>query len=441
MATKRFLGRAGAVVQVDKIAVAGGAFAATETVSVVIGNSTLTVALGTGQTTSAAVATVIKNAINARSIDENLAGTETRYTGGQQLAEFNDVEAIVDPASSSNVLVRSKVPGVPFGVPNSGGPINPMTVSTTSGAGTLTRSSVQSATGPWHWNNATNWDSGTVPVNNDVTVFRDSNTPCKYGLPNNSLEVTIQQWQNHTGWIGLPELNTDNPGRSYYEYRQRDVKLDDSGSGVLIQHRFGLGKDGTGSQLINVTHSTLPCAVTVFNTGAPLRTGLRALNLSCAASSTLNVIAGSVDFAGQFMSVDNISGDIRGKSVPISTLNSNGGYVLVGDSSLLDTVVARGGTLRIEDQDITILSMSIFGNAVVDYASFAGINDLLMYGGTFDARNANNVTISDAALFSPSKIIDPYGNVAFSTPISIQYDISGDLQLGGSSSTPLSLTR
>src|SRR6185503_18181163 len=104
-------------------------------------------------------------------------------------------------------------------------------------------------------------------ANDDTVVLKDQSGPSvgfKYGLPNNSKEVTIEHWMSYTGQVGLPPINTENASKPYPEYRQTDVRLDDAGTGTNILHKFGLGKDGTGSPLINVHHKTLRCSPVVY---------------------------------------------------------------------------------------------------------------------------------------------------------------------------------
>lgn len=447
MSTKRFLGQAGAVIQIDKIAL-GGTFAAGEHVSVQIGHSTLAVLLGTGQTTPAIVATVICNAINAGAIGVNLQGAETRLNAGQLLGEFRDVNAIIDPASTSNVLVRSNIAGVPFGTPNSGGPINAMVVTTDSGSGTMVRSSIQAATGPWHWNNADNWDSGSVPVNGDKTQFKGINIPVKYGLPNGALEVVFDQYMSHTGDIGLAEINTDNSGAPYYEYRQRWVRLAHS-SLANATHNFGIGNDGAGSQLINLKHTGGTCTVTVFNTGNPKATGSKALNICCTDNtSTLYILKGSVDFSSQdgsttaFAIVTQGSGDSRGVGglAALGAVTQLGGTMLLG-GTLAMSVISKGGTVRIEGQSGSLTSLDIYNGAIVDLASALTITALQMFGATLDLRsNTGAVTITNATLITgQNKILDPGHRATFTNPAFVQYDLA-DLQLGVSSLNPLLIT-
>jgi len=445
MATKRWLGQAGAVTQIDSIAVAG-TWVAADQIDVKIGNSTLSVKIGTGQTATSVVADVIKRAINARNIDENLNSSETRLNAGQLLAEFRDVNATIDPADTTKVLVRGQVAGVPFGT--AGGN---MTSTTGSAAGTVTRASVVAATGPWHWDNAANWDSGTVPANDDVLVFKNSNVSCKYGLPNGSLEVTVEQWQSFTGDIGLPELNLTNSGAAYYEYREQYVRLDNAGSGTNIQHRFGIGQTGTGSQLINIKH-TLRCSVIVYATGQPKVPGGKALNLCCTANtSTLNIngASASVDFSSQdgstsaFLSVTQSGGDSRGVNgiVAGGVVRLRGGTMLLGGTAAIDVVNVNGGKLRFENQTGTINYCNVHQGGTVEYPSTATITNLSVRGGTFDARvDAGEFVLSNSEIHAQSTFLDPYQRITYDAPLLLYLEPSASLNFGASSAFPAEIS-
>lgn len=432
-ATKTYVAQAGAIPQIDSITVAN-TWAAGDTATVAIGNSTLTVTCGSATTTTSQVADVLKRAINATRIDENLVADEARNGAGQLIGEFRDVEAIIDPTNSSRVLVRSVTPGVPFGTPGGN-----MTVSeVTAGSGTVTRASVQAATGPWHWNNIKNWDTGSVPVNDDVVVFKDTTNGPKYGLPNGSLEVTLNVYQSFTGTIGLPLLNAN----GYTEYRQTYLRLDDAGSGTNIAHRFGLGQTGAGSPLINLKHTALKCSPIIYNTGQPVAAGTKALNLCCTVNtSTLDIVDGSVNWGSQdggtsaFVSVSQTSGEsagINGLYTTAATLSVRGGRVLIGGTGAVNLINVFDGTLRIENQTGAINTLAVVGGAV-EYNSTGTISTLNMLGGLFDSRPAaGGFTITDLIIYKGSRFLDPYGRATYTNPAALFFDPSPDLQFGAS---------
>lgn len=439
-ATKTYVAQAAAVPQIDSITVAG-TWVLGDTASVTIGNSTLIVTAGSGTVTTATVADAIKRAINATSLDNNLVSDETRNAAGQLLGEFRDVEAVIDSASTSKVLVRSVVAGVPFGTPSGGN----MTVADTAGAGSVTRASVQAATGPWHWNNATNWSASGAPANDDTVVFdRGANGP-KFGLPNNSLEVTINEGWSFSGYIGLPLINP----LGYTEYRQTYVRLDDAGAGTNIAHRFGISQTGTGSPYMAIDHKTLKCSPIVYATGTPT-SGTYALNLCCTANtSTLNILGGSVDYSSQdggtsaFATVTQSGGTSRGIAALVATadVNMSGGSATIGGTTALDTIQVRGGSLRFENQTATITALSIFAGGSVQYASTATITGLSIFGGTFDAReDAGGFTLTGTSMYG-GKFLDPYRRRTIGgSGFNLYFEPSADLQLGASQTQAIGIS-
>lgn len=431
MATKTWIGNAADVQQITTITV-GGTWLSTETATLTINGKDLTITL-VGDEATTVVATALKEAwMSGVRLDGTGTTDATSNVGGQQFGEFAEVTASV---SGSVVTLKGNTPGVPFVV----------SASETSTSGTLTPATPQACTGKEYWDNADNWDTGTVPASDDTVVFRDSNVSCRYGLPNGTLEVTIQQYQSFTGEIGLPPINNNNVAKPYYEYRQRYVRLDDAGGGSDIAHRFGIGLNGTGSPLINLKHSTVKISPVVFNTGTPLnsRPGTKALNICGATNtSTLNILNGSVDWGTQdgtaslFATVTQAGGDskgINGLHATASTVTCHGGTLLVGGSTSGVGITTRGGTVRAENQTGTIATMLIYGGTV-DYASTATISLFkVTSGGTFDARSdAGGFTITAGSLFDNCRFLDPYGRATASSNFYLYREPSADLQFGGS---------
>lgn len=408
----------------------------------------LTVTIG-ADTSTTQVAQAIKDAWNASSrLDsENGATDATSNFGGQEFGEFAEVEASIDPDAASVVVLTARKAGVPFTV---------AATEATAGSGTATGASAQAATGPWHWNNGANWSGGSVPANDDILEFRDQsgdNVGFKYGLPNGSLEVTIRHWMSYTGQIGLPPINRDNGSKPYNEYRQRFVRLDDAGTGTNIAHRFGLGKDGTGSPLINLKHSTLKCSPKVFNTGVSQIQGVKALNICATANtSTLHILGqqSSVEWGTQdgstseWASVTQSAGDSRGITgiTSAGTITLQGGTMLLGGASDTGQILVRGGTLRIEDQTTTITQLDIREPGIVEYVSTALIDGVSMSGGTFDASvDAGPFTITDVVWSLPKpKWRDPSKRITHTNPIQATFNPSDDMQFGLGDSDILYIT-
>lgn len=408
MARKTFIGNAAAVKQIVTITV-GGTWLDTETATLTMNTKDLVLTL-VGNEATTAVATALKEMwMAATRLDGSGTTDATSNAGGQQFGEFSEVTATV---SGSVVTLIGNKPGVPFVV----------TVAETSATGTLTLATPQAATGPNFWNNADNWDTLTVPVNDDTFVLCNCNVSIQHGLPNGSLEGAFEHWMSHTGEVGLPAINITDPAKPYHEYRQQFVRLDESGTGTDIAHSWGMG-DGAGSSLINVRHTGVKNSHIVYNTGQPhpSRRGTKALNL-CATvnTSTLKILNGSVEWGAQdgqtsaFVAVNQTAGDSRGVNglhTAGAIVNCDGGTMLVGGSGAVALINVRGGTTRLEGQTGTISALDIYSGATAVYASSATMSSMTVFGaGTFDARpSLDTFTVSNGAtVYAGGTYLDPH---------------------------------
>lgn len=441
MATKYWVGRAHAVRQISTITVAN-TWAAGDTAVCKINEKELTITCGSTTTTTATVAAAIKEAWMASS---GLDGTSsssnaTSNFGGQEFGEFREVTATV---SGSVVTLTANTPGKPFTVAVS---------ETTAGSGTATGATAQAATGPQFWDNADNWidsldiTSGSTgaPANDDTVDFRNSDIPCRYGLPNASKEVTFNVWRSYMGEIGLPFINRDDPSYPYTEYRQRYVRLDDAGTGTDIAHRFGLGSQGDGCRLCNIKHSTVKCSPVVYWTGTPRleRVGEKALNICCTTNtSTINILGGSVDFSSQdggtsaFVTMAQSGGDSRGVGglAASSAATISGGTALIGGTTAITTFTVNGGQCRLEGQTGTITTAHLMDGGILDQAS-TGLTIStanIFAGGTLDCRNnAGAWTLTNGTIHRGGKFLDPYRRTTMSNAIKLSYDPTPELLFG-----------
>lgn len=442
MATIYWTGNAHSVKQIDTITVAN-TWAAADTVTCTINGKDLVITCGSTTTTTTTVAAAIKEAwMSATRLDGTSSSSNaTSNFGGQEFGEFREIEASV---SGSVVTLIGRTPGKPFTV---------TVTENTAGSGTATQAGSTTATGKNHWDNGDNWSGGSVPANDDVVVFKDSNVSCLYGLPNASLEVTIQVWMSYTGEVGLPAINLDDANWPYYEYRQRYVRLDDAGTGTNILHRFGLGKDGTGCRLFNLKHSTLKCSPVVYNTGTPLatRVGTKAFNICCTANtSQLNILGGSVDWSSQdgstsaFVAVYQNGGDSRGAGGLYTTngyATIRAGTMLVGGTGTVNEMAAYGGTMRVENQSGAITSLAAYDGGTIEYASTATVTNLNGYGGTIDCRpDVGAFTATNTTIKRGTKLYDPYRRITFTNPAQVYFDLSSDVQFGATEQQPMDVT-
>jgi hypothetical protein len=441
--TREYLAQAADVPQIDSITV-GGTWAQADTASVTIGNSTLTVTLGSDTTTTAQVASAVSNAINAPTIDGSKIGKELRNAAGQLIGEFRDVEAVIHPDDVDVVLVRSKVAGQPFGTPAGGD----MTVAEVSTSGTIARASVQAATGRKWWSNTANWTGGTLPVTGDDLVFHEGDYGPQYGLPAGSWQpasVTVDANLGTSYAIGLPDWNRANT-LGYREYRQVEVEFNNDHTAATL-YTIGRGA-GTCAQLMRFTHTGTAVDQIkgiVYKTGTASGTS-HALYFTCGATNegALKILRGSVALAAA-----------QGDTASFGTPSTNGleiGYVssVTADSDVLvgagcdvnDTmVIVSGGAveLRADVADsagasllkvlgtgtvVTVAGdgtaaspvlshVKIQHGATITILSEATIEDDLTIEGTLDLRKGNGpITVGGSAALEirSSGLIDDPAN-------------------------------
>jgi hypothetical protein len=404
MSTKYWTPQASARPQIDSITVSGTP-AAGNTGTVEIGNSALVVTAQSGTTTTALVAAAIKNAINASNTTDNLVANEKRNAGGQQLPEFRDVIAEIDPTNTSIVLVKSKVPGWPFydvgsttlGVSSTGG-----------GALTLAAASVQTATGRWHWNSDDNWTGGdgAAPADDDALVLANASDGPQFGLPTNLQTDDLRIDASFTGWFGLPIRNA----LGYTEYRTRYPVFYESntgaGSNVLVT--VGMGH-GPGSPLINLEidlqHASSTTSVYVHRTAKPQpKLSPSAFHYATDATGASNTFAIAQGYAG--IGVD-------GKSAEITTIRVAGTDVELVLDNIAATAVndysQSGGRVISQGPQEAGNSYTNWkmygGHATVNYLSIATAN---VYGGTLEILGSTSTSqgISTQLNIAGSGVVD-----------------------------------
>lgn len=447
--TYDWIGNAHAVKQISTITVAN-TWAAGDTATITINDKDLVITCGSTTTTTATVASAISEAWNAGSRLDGTSSSSnaTSNFGGQEFGEFREMVASV--SGSVVTLVATKA----------GVPITIAVTESTAGTGTATGATATTATGPNHWDNGDNWrkqsdgTTATVPTNDDTVVFRDGNVPCKYGLPNNSKEVTIQVWKSYEGEVGLPAVNRDNgTGYEYSEYRQRYVRLDDAGTGTNIAHRFGLGTSGNGCTLFNLHHKTLKCTPVVYATGTPRidRPGSKALNICCEANtSQLNILGGSVDYSSQdggtsaFLGVYQNGGDSRGYNA-LDTTNGGfamrGGTAVYGGSGNVLYLKSYGGTLLAENITGTVTSLVTYGTGIIRYASTGTVTNLWSHGGKIDCSDdAGAFTATNSEVRDNGFLLDPFHRITFTNPLQVYFELGEHIVLGLHAENPVDIS-
>jgi hypothetical protein len=437
-----WIGAAAATKQITTLTVAG-TWAGNDTYTLTMNGRDLVVTIVNG-TTTAQVAESLRDAWNAAArIDgtQSTTNTNTSNFGGQEFGEFAEVDAVIYTTSTSVVRLIGKVAGRPFTVTGA---------ASTAGDGDVTVASAQAATGPHHWDNPDNWDTGTVPADGDMGVFKDGSVSVKYGLPN-PIYVTIVQYQSFTGDIGLLEYNVDNPLKPYREYRQRYVRLDDDGAvDTTNEHKFGLGDGPRVPQVINIRQrnedasDTLVTSATIFNTGVPKVPGTKALNLDIAnegaAGGTISVLKGSVNLCDQdgiqpaytTLNIGYTDSQLSDAEIVVQnhsgalTVNQSGGKLLIYEPGSVALTGARtfnvsGGECTIRDLatsgtvTVTLLNCRFTYNATKTIASCTvGTN------ATFDAeKDLRAFTVTALDLYQGASWLDEFARATYTAGIDL----------------------
>lgn len=387
MSDCEYTGAAGSRQQIDQIAL-GGTYVSGEGASATIGRSTLSVTLG-ANTTLANLRDAFVAAINAEDNDAALAADEIRSSAGQLLPEFRAVFALPHPADTSKLLVYAKYVDDPFGTPSG----NPMTVAESSASGTITRSSIQTATGPEDYTNTANWSGASLPTTGDRMLFLRGGCGPTYNLPTGTFQpaaIVIDQSVGvaypspyaeanlaERGYlIGRPDLNIEY-GIPFPDYFQKDLQFNaDHSAATLLT--IGRG-NGTGPQLVRLTfngNDTLQFTGVIHNSGAPRVGGAmpHAIYLKSGTTNqgSLIILGGKVALAA-----------FEGESASLGTASTTGleigqaggapPHVLLGSGiDINDTaVVIQGGLTELRcsvaDDAATVSSIKIAGrNTIVD---------------------------------------------------------------------------
>jgi hypothetical protein len=323
MATKRWIGNAPAVAQVNTFLFAG-TWESSDVITFTIGTKSVsTTATSTTIATIGAALVTFWNALDS-----------TAYP------EFAEITASF---STATLTLTADTAGKPFTVTISttetgGGAADAQTIEgTTSTTGTVATAN----NGPNVYSSTMNWDTGTVPVDADDLYFDSGSVDCLYDLSYSAVTpASITIGPGYSGNIGLPETNEDNSATPYREYRTTYLTLGTSGDATNIALSF----NGGGGR-IKLNHGSSQYTALVKNTGQRLEAQIPAVLLNGThASSSLSVNRGDVGVAF-----------FGGETSTILTLNVGYQNNPAGDSQVVlgagvtltnATIVQTGGTLE-----------------------------------------------------------------------------------------------
>ena len=375
MATKYYTGAASPLAYKCTLTV-GGTWAAADTITVTINGKNLVLTLGSaGISTTADVADKLHRAVNATSHTNATENDETRNIGGQQIPELSGLPATV----SGSVVTLTGIMGVPYAVPEA----------VSSSAGTGAPATVQTATGPNHWDNTANWSSGSVPVDGDTVVFdhRAQNASCAFGLPQADADLNLAELhitESYQSQIGLPTTNAM-ATRYYPEYRDRYLHLYGESSESTIITIGGKDSGGNGPMMININHDDNGSAsanvkAVIHRTGTKLEGERAAVNLELGASSVGNSV---IVHSGSVAMGEPVTSTTAQMTLDELVIDSGGDVYLtekVGFTGTAPRFIVTGGRLYCESRFTRDLTLR---DAVTTLRAGASAK-LYVFGGTLD---------------------------------------------------------
>ena len=410
MATKRWIGGALAVAQVDTLTV-GGTIEAGDKFNITINNKTLSVSAA--NTDADDVAAQIATA---------WAALDSTY-----YPEFAEITAAA-VGSGGQLTLTANTPGVPFTA----------TVETTESddiaadSQTFGTATTTSSAGPNHWDSAGNWSGNSVPVDTDDVYFENSSISVLYGLSQGSLDLaSLHIKQSFTGQIGLPQHNG-----SYSEYRTDYLTL---GTATVLE--IGEG-EGTGSSQIKIDVGSNQCTATIHNSGNPATAGLEAIILKGTHSSNaVQVKKGSVGiavFAGESATVatlkvgyvDNQDADaiVRcGSGTTLTTIVKSGGQLTI--SSNVTTLTQDAGTTTINGA-ATLGTLNLDGGTLKYLSTGTLTTAKIGDGGVLDFRaDLDSRTVTNCTMGKGASLFDSFETVTWSNPITLNRCSISDVAL------------
>jgi hypothetical protein len=379
MATRRWLGAAADVKQIDTLEVTG-TWAANDTLTLTINNITFVLTVLASKTT-AQVATALKQAFNGETLTDS---TDFSYTPSYAnvIGVFAELVATV---SSSTVTFTGRTAGV----------LVSMAASEGAAAGGITFTNVTVATGKNWFSNQDNWSGNAVPVDNDDIVFDSGNVNCTDGLSPAIQPATLSITKGYTGVIGRPDLNTStSDALAYSEYRGKFLTFDNNSVTTTVD--IGSGQ-GSGSGRIKLDFGAGQISAVVYGTGSRLIQGEPALVIKGThASNAVTIQNGDVGLAYA-----------EGDSTTVATLRvgtdtSSTAVVYVGNDVTLTTFISSGGTTTLRASSTTC---TVHGGTVTQMEGVP--TSLYVWGGVYYWQSTgtigSNCSVGSGASLDRSK--------------------------------------
>lgn len=419
MANAFWVGGAPVTRQVSTITIANTWATSDVVVMTVGGSKDLRVTIGSAFGVND-VAAALSAAINAADKTTGLIGNETRNVGGQELAEFVGLSAVVVGAV---VTITGLATGQPFTLTAS---------ETTAGTGTATAASVTAATGTNHADNADNWLAGVVPATNDTLYFDRGSVSCLYGLDHFRGATKTIHLVITNDWSGQLGLDPVSPG-NYAEYRTRffqtygasTISLDAGAQNLTQGGRLYIDSQATSPTInLNVARNLDLSRPSVFLAGGDPILTVKAGNVvlepdDAQTSDVMEISAAYIGVPGGNNADLILSGGRRLTWDATPTLYAFSGTITWNNGfAMASPAILKGGVTRLVgatdlatwpdfDVDDGATLMPIYGTECGTVRVFSG--------GTLDCRETRFffTTSNGATAYPGSTIRDPSGVFLF----------------------------
>lgn len=376
MATLRFTAGAQAVAQVSTVTIAG-TWVAGETVTIQIADKFVT-------------HTVVSGSEDVTSIADALVLLCNASTDG----EFQDVNTW---ANVAGVITMTGNAGVPITI----------TSSETSTSGTAVTATTTTATGPSHWDNIDNWDTGAVPTTNDSVYVDDPDYAIKYGLPSG---LTLTKLVVYRGQLGLPIENV----LGYNEYRTARPGI--TCTDVVIGQRSGIGPS-----VCRLDLEAAAAVVLVSGTGQPPNSEYAVDLLLNNAAAEVAATSGTVAIAPAGTETSTV-GTVRGgaetrilvgEGVTLTSAVNAGAMRLRSSAT---NVTNEGGTVTLLD-DITVTNLNVYGGEC-DHQSSGTTTTTIVENAALNLDNdLRTKTFTNITLNQGGSMLHTYQNATFTNGI------------------------
>ncbi len=406
MATVTWEGGAPAVAQVDRSAITD-TWTTGDLITVTINGKAVVYTLTAGDTTDALILTNAALALEASTMPEFA-----------EIAWANFADTHLEATSNT-----------------AGKPVTWTIVASTAGDGDMGAvTNITASSGPNDYSTAANYDTGTVPVNDDDLVIADSSVSILYGLDQAAVALdSLTVDQSFLGTIGLPRTNTD--GTSYVEYRLSYLTVE----APLVNIGRGVG---VGSGRLKIDNSNGATTLFIHNTGDRLENALGAVIWKGThASNVMQVTKGTVSvapFAGEVATIatlkmgflNNPDSDAWvecGDGLTLTTIDKSGGQLFIEDNST--TITQTGGEVTIRGI-ATVTTLTIDGGTGFYESSGTCATANLGGNGTLDFRRDNQArTVTNINVHSGAVLRDSAKTVTWTNGIDLIRCRPGDVTL------------